>query len=137
VVHGLNVGGTACTIDHVVIGAAGVVVVATDDTVGRVRSDGVHLRVRGKDRSPAVDVALWQAEVVRTSLDQLGIHGVAVHGVLHWEHIDALGDKAICLRGVPLLSAGAAVGLAAAGSAVSPLMVERIAGFLDSRPACR
>ncbi|WP_026911026.1 NERD domain-containing protein [Patulibacter minatonensis] len=134
VLHGLGVGGTGSTIDHVVIGAGGVVVVATDDSVGRVRTDGVHLRVRGRDRSPAVDVALWQAEVVRTSLEQRGIRGVAVRGVLHWEHLEGLGDKAICLRGVPLLSAGATVGLAAAGTTVSPLMVEHIAAALGPCP---
>ncbi|MEV4422632.1 NERD domain-containing protein [Patulibacter sp. NPDC049589] len=126
VIHGLGVAGTSTVIDHVVVGPGGVVVAGSDSSTGRVKSDGVHLRVRGRDRSPVVDVALWQAEVVRATLDQRGIAGIPVHGVLHWEHLEGLGDRAICLRGVPLLSAGATVGLAAAGDAVSPLAVERI-----------
>jgi hypothetical protein len=134
VLHDLRVAGTAMAIDHVLIGPGGVVVADTESCEGRVRSDGVHLRVRGRDRSPMIDVALWQAEVVRATLERKGLRDVRVHGVLHWQHLEGLGARAICLRGVPLLSAGATMGLAATGVDVSPLGVERIAAALE--PAC-
>ena len=134
VLHGLRVAGTASAIDHVLVGPGGVVVADTETCPGKVRTDGVHLRVRGRDRSPMVDVALWQAEVVRATLERRGIRDVPVHGVLHWQHVEGLGTKAVCLRGVPLLSAGATMGLAAVGTEVSPLAVERIAAALE--PAC-
>lgn len=134
VLHDLRVAGTATAIDHVLIGPGGVVVADTERCEGRVRTDGVHLRVRGRDRSPMIDVALWQAEVVRATLERKGLRDVRVHGVLHWQHLEGLGARAICLRGVPLLSAGATMGLAATGVDVSPLAVERIAAALE--PAC-
>lgn len=126
VVHGLPVGGTEATVDHVLIGPGGVVVVDSVSCPGRVRSDGVHLRVRGKDRSTLVDVALWRAEVVRATLATHGLDGVPVHGVLHWRDAEGLGPRAICLRGIPLLTAGAATGLAANGLVVSPLVAGRV-----------
>lgn len=130
VLHGLGVAGTTTVIDHVLVGAGGVVVAGTESCPGRVKSDGVHLRVRGRDRSPLIDVALWRAEVVRASLAQRGFRDVPVHGVVHWEHLEGLGDRAIALRGVPLLSAGAAVGMAARGIELSPLAIERIVAAL-------
>lgn len=130
VLHGLGVAGTGTVIDHVLIGTGGVVVAGTESCTGRVKSDGVHLRVRGRDRSPLIDVALWRAEVVRATLAQRGIREVPVHGVVHWEHLEGLGDRAISLRGVPLLSAGAAVGIAASGIELSPLAIERIVAAL-------
>lgn len=130
VLHGLGVAGTPSVIDHVVVGTGGVVVAGTETCAGRVRSDGVHLRVRGRDRSPLIDVALWRAEVVRSTLAQRGMRGVPVHGVVHWEHLEGLGDRAIALRGVPLLSAGAAIGMAASGIELSPLAIERIVAAL-------
>jgi hypothetical protein len=130
VLHGLELPGTGTTIDHVLIGGGGVVVAGTESYPGKVRTDGVHLRVRGRDRSPVVDIALWQAEVVRTTLEHCGLRGVPVHGVLHWRQLDGLGNRPICLRGVPLLSAGATTALAAAGIDVSPLSVQRIAATL-------
>ncbi len=130
VLHGLHVVGTTTVIDHVLVGTGGVVVAGTETCPGRVRTDGVHLRVRGRDRSPLVDVVLWQAEAVRAALDVRGFGHAPVHGVLHWHHVDGLGDRGICLRGVPLLSAGGVLGLAAKGRIVSPLTVERIAGAL-------
>jgi len=130
VLHGLGVGGTAMVIDHVLVGSGGVVVAGTEACAGRVRSDGVHLRVRGKDRSPMIDLALWRAEVIRTTLERRGIRDVPVHGVLHWQQLEGLGDRAICLRGVPLLSAGGAMGLAASGIDVSPHTIERIVAAL-------
>jgi hypothetical protein len=130
VLHELHVVGTTTVIDHVLVGTGGVVVVATETCPGRVRTDGVHLRVKGRDRSPLVDVALWQAEAVRSALDVRGFRHVPVHGVLHWQHLEGLGDRGISLRGVRLLSAGGTLGLAAKGRAVSPLTVERIAQAL-------
>jgi hypothetical protein len=134
VVHGIAVAGTTAVIEHVLVGPGGVVVAGTERCPGRVRTDGVHLRVRGRDRSPLIDLALWRAEVVRQTLADRGLGGVPVHGVVHWDHVGALGDRPVCLRGVPLLSAGATVGLAAAGVAVSPLMIERIVETLTVRP---
>jgi hypothetical protein len=130
VLHGLHVVGTTTVIDHVLVGTGGVVVADTETCPGRVRTDGVHLRVRGRDRSPLVDVALWQAEAVRAALAVRGFGHVPVHGVLHWQHVEGLGDRGICLRGVPLLSAGGILGLATKGRTVSPLAVERIASAL-------
>lgn len=130
VLHGLGVAGTSTIIDHVLVGAGGVVVAGTESCAGRVRTDGVHLRVRGRDRSPLIDIALWRAEVVRATLAQRGIRDVPVHGVVHWEHLEGLGDRAISLRGVPLLSAGAAMGLAASGVELSPFAIERIVAAL-------
>jgi hypothetical protein len=130
VLHELHVVGTTTVIDHVLVGTGGVVVVGTETCPGRVRTDGVHLRVRGRDRSPLVDVALWQAEAVRAALDVRGFGHVPVHGVLHWQHLEGLGDRGICLRGIRLLSAGGILGLATKGRAVSPLVVERIAQAL-------
>jgi hypothetical protein len=131
VLHGLGVAGTPSVIDHVLIGTGGVVVAGTETCAGRVRTDGVHLRVRGRDRSPLIDVALWRAEVVRQSLAQRGMRDVPVHGVVHWEHLEGLGDRAIALRGVPLLSAGAAIGMAATGIDLSPLAIERVVAALE------
>ncbi|MDO9406764.1 NERD domain-containing protein [Patulibacter sp.] len=130
VLHDLRVAGAPAPIDHVLVGPGGVVVADSEACQGRVRTDGVHLRVRGRDRSPMIDVALWQAEVIRSTLRQRGIRDVPVHGVLHWQHLEGLGDRAICLRGVPLLSAGAAMGLAGTGIDLSPLSVERITAAL-------
>lgn len=130
VLHDLPVEGTETTIDHVVIGPGGVVVVDSVACPGRVRTDGVHLRVRGRDRSTLVDVALWRAEVVRAILRSRGLDLVPVHGVLHWQDADGLGPRGICLRGIPLLTAGAATGLAANGVAVSPLIAERVRATL-------
>lgn len=131
VLHGLSVAGTTTLIDHVLVGSGGVVVAGTESSTGRVKTDGVHLRVKGRDRSPIIDVALWQAEVIRSTLETRGIFNVPIHGVLHWQHLEGLGDRAICLRGVPLLSAGATMGLAASGLEVSPLAVERIVAALE------
>lgn len=130
VLHRLGVAGSPSVIDHVLVGPGGVVVADTETSTGRVRTDGVHLRVRGRDRSPIVDVALWQAEVIRTTLAQRGLRDIPVHGVLHWHHLDGLGDRPICLRGVPLLSAGAAMGLAVSGIWLSPLSIERATAAL-------
>jgi hypothetical protein len=137
VVHGIAVTGTTAVIEHVLVGPGGVVVAGTEHCPGRVRTDGVHLRVRGRDRSPVIDLALWRAEVVRRTLETHGLGGVPVHGVVHWDHVEALGDRPVCLRGVPLLSAGATVGLAAAGIALSPLTIERIVETLTVRPVVR
>lgn len=129
--HGLALAGNDVVVDHVVLGPGGVVVAGTESCSGRVRSDGVRLRVRGRDRSAIVDLALWRTEVVRQTLQQHGMGSLPVHGVVHWDHVEALGKRPVCLRGVPLLSAGATVALAAAGRAISPLMVERAATLLD------
>jgi hypothetical protein len=132
VLHGLGVAGTTVVIDHVLVGPGGVVVADTETCPGRVSSDGVRLRVRGRDRSALIDLALWRAEVVRQALDTRGLGDAPVHGVVHWDHARALGDGAVCLRGVPLLTAGATVGLAAAGCALSPLTVDRVVGVLST-----
>lgn len=132
--HAIAVEGTDVMIDHIVLGPGGVVVAGTEGCSGRVRTDGVHLRVRGRDRSAIVDLALWRAEVVRRTLERHGLRDVPVHGVVHWEHVEGLGKRPVCLRGVPLLSAGATVALAAAGRFVSPLTVERAASALDRAP---
>lgn len=130
VLHRVGVPGTAATIDHVLIGSGGVVVVGTKRCQGKVKTDGVQLRVRGRDRSEVVDVALWQAEAVRSTLGRRGLGHVEVHGVLHWEHLEGLGDRPICLRGIPLLSAGATLGLAATGEVLSPHGVEQVTAVL-------
>lgn len=130
VLHHVGVAGTATTIDHVLIGAGGVVVAGTEVGAGRVRTDGVHLKVRGQDRSAVVDVALWHAEAIRSTLERRGLRQVPVHGVLHWAQIEPLGNGPHCLRGIPLLSAGATLGLAATGDELSPLQVERVTASL-------
>lgn len=131
VLHRVGVAGTTATIDHVLIGSGGVVVAGTEACDGKVRTDGVHLRVRGRDRSEVVDVALWRAEAIRSTLEQRGLRDLPVHGVVHWEQVQSLGNRPHCLRGVPLLSAGATLGLAATGDALSPLTVERVTKSLS------
>lgn len=132
IVRDLRLTGTDEVIEHVLVGPGGVVVVDTVWCPGRVKSDGVHLRVRGRDRSPIVDVALWRTEVVRAALMRSGLGSAPVHGVVHWRTSADMGNRAICLRGVPLLSAGAAVALAAHGIALSPHAGERIVTLLTS-----
>lgn len=133
--HDLRIAGTDTTIDHVVVGPGGIVVIDTVRCPGRVRSDGVHLRVGGKDRSTLVDMALWRTETVRSVLAARGLRDLPVHGVLHWQDAAGLGARAICLRGILLLTAGAAAGLAANGIAVSPLAAERAREALEARPS--
>jgi hypothetical protein len=132
VLHDLCIPHSPARIDHVLIGPGGVVVANTKDYAGRVRSNGIDLRVRGRNRSAAVDVCLWQAETVRATLDRAGLGLVPVHGVLHWLRAGGLGAQRIDLRGVRLLSARETMDVATGTDVLDPDVAERVALLLRS-----
>lgn len=132
VLHDLCIPHSPARIDHVLIGPGGVVVANTKDYAGRVRSDGIDLRVRGRNRSAAVDVCLWQAETVRATLERAGLGLVPVHGVLHWLRPGGLGSQRIDLRGVRLLTARGTMDVATGADFLDPEVAERVALVLRS-----
>jgi hypothetical protein len=132
VLHDLCIPKSPARIDHVLVGPGGVVVANTKDYAGRVRSNGIDLRVRGRNRSAAVDVCLWQAETVRALLDRAGLGLVPVHGVLHWLRPGGLGAERIDLRGVRLLTARETMDVATGSDLLDPEVAERVALLLRS-----
>jgi hypothetical protein len=130
VLHDLCIPHSPARIDHVLIGPGGVVVANTKDYAGRVRSNGIDLRVRGRNRSAAVDVCLWQAETVRATLERAGLGLVPVHGVLHWLRPGGLGAQRIDLRGVRLLTARETMDVATGTDLLEPDVAERVALLL-------
>jgi hypothetical protein len=132
VLHDLCIPHSPARIDHVLIGPGGVVVANTKDYAGRVRSNGIDLRVRGRNRSAAVDVCLWQAETVRATLERAGLGLVPVHGVLHWLRPGGLGAQRIDLRGVRLLTARETMDVATGNDLLDPDVAERVALLLRS-----
>jgi len=120
------------TIDHVLIGPAGVTVVATRRWAGTVRVAEERLFVRGLDRTRAVDVLCGQVSAVRALLSGAGLGAVPVSGVLLWSRSEGTAlDGSVALRGVPLLDASGTLLRAVDGGVLGREGVRRVGGVLE------
>lgn len=124
--------GGRTAIDHVLVGPAGVTVVATRQWAGTVKVADERLFVRGLDRTRAVDVLCGQVSAVRSLLSGAGLGAVPVSGVLHWSRPEGTArDGSVALRGVPLLDASGTLLRAVDGGVLGREGIRRVAAVLE------
>jgi hypothetical protein len=109
-------GPRGATVDHLLVGPAGVVVASSSRWDGFVEVVGDRLLVDGRNRTRAIDGVTGRVTAVRAILAAAGFAGVPVRGVLHCVVTeDVLLTGALELRDIPLLDA-----LGTLGRAVDP-----------------
>lgn len=119
-------------IDHVLVGPAGVTVVATKHWAGTVKVVEDRLFVRGLERTKAVDGLAGQVSSVRALLAGSGLGAVPVTGVLHWSRPEGTTlDGSVVLRGVPLLDASGTMLRAVDGGVLGRDGVRRVLTVLE------
>jgi hypothetical protein len=122
------------TIDHVLVGPAGVVVASSSRWEGFVEVVGDRLLVDGKNRTRAIDGVVGRVTAVRANLAAAGFAGVPVRGVLHCVVTeDVLLNGALELREVPLLDALGTMGRAVDQPVLSYEGVRAIVVALERR----
>lgn len=127
-------GPRGATIDHVLVGPAGVVVAGSWRWEGFVEVVGDRLLVGGRNRTRAIDGVVGRVDAVRATLAQAGFAGVPVRGVLHCVVTeDVLLDGALELREVPLLNALGTMGRAVDEPVLSYEGVRAIVVALERR----
>lgn len=120
------------TLDHVLVGPAGVIVADTKHWPGTVRIADERLFVRGFDRTKAIDGVCGQVSSVRSILAAAGLGAVPVSGVLHWTRPDgATLDGSLELRGVPLLDATGTLLRSVDGGVLGREGVRRVVAVLE------
>lgn len=106
-------GPRGATIDHLLVGPAGIVVASSSRWDGFVEVKDGRLVVDGKNRTAVIDGVAGRVEAVRGLLGMSGFGGLPVLGALHCvETEDVLLDGSLTLRDVPILDALGVMGLA-------------------------
>jgi hypothetical protein len=134
--------GTRGNLDHIAVGACGVIVIDAKRYCGRIavehrggllRPRSAHLRVGGREQTRLVDGVLAQADAVRRVLAG-GEHAtVPVRAVLCFVDGDWPLVGRLEVRGVPILPPKQTAKLCRAEGPLDPLAVKRLADELAGR----
>jgi hypothetical protein len=87
-IHDRRVPGRRTNIDHIAVASTGVFVIDTKNVAGKVAASRSGLRVAGRRQDKMLDGVVGQVAVVQSVLDQGGLAGVAVRGVLCFTKAD-------------------------------------------------